>query len=61
MSFDEWSDSSPECYYAYSWQVWDAAQAEMKERCAKWAEMWDSEPLSGQSIAAGIRALNEEK
>ena len=30
------------------------------ERCAKEAEMWDSEPLSGRSIAACIRALKEE-
>ena len=31
------------------------------ERCAREAEMWDSEPLSGRSIAACIRALKVEK
>jgi hypothetical protein len=31
------------------------------ERCAKEAELWDSEPLSGRSIAACIRALKVER
>ena len=41
----------------YGQQCRDAAL----EEAAKAAEIWDSEPLSGHSIAFEIRALKEKK
>lgn len=58
MKFAEWREKQG--FYVTYEDVWNAAQAEMKERCANKAvnmsQNWD-----GFDIAAAIRAIEKEK